>query len=191
MVALFPSPILLMKKGRFCKAKTSFVVTKLVSRRMWGQPSGLQIPSPFPGATLSLIHSLPKNTMSVSTFSFSYRWHFSFPFDLASLVRLQAVLRQDLYLVVSILTCSGLIRVQRHLVIDGMHWTWGCWLWHFKTAHFLQWHSVPEQQAWLPFSQNQETKLATKSKWPPARTLVQTKQNTPKCKPRGSEGQTH
>lgn len=30
----------------------------------------------------------------------------------------------------------------------------------------------------LPFSQNQEMKLATKSKWPRARALVQTKQNT-------------
>lgn len=85
----------------------------------------------------------------------------------------------------------GSLEVQGYLLIDDTHWTRGCKLWHFKTAHFLQWHSRPKQQASLPFSQNQEVKLATESKWPPARALVQTKQNIPRRRPRGSEGQRH
>lgn len=58
---------------------------------------------------------------------------------------------------------------------------------------FFKWHtsfsdSVPKWQASLPFSQNQEVKLATKSKWPPGRALVQTKQNPPPHRQPRSQG---
>lgn len=57
-----------------------------------------------------------------------------------------------------------------------MPWTRGCRL-------SLKWHTSFSDAACLSGSlpaiaQNQETKLATKSRWPPARAFAQTKQNT-------------
>lgn len=46
---------------------------------------------------------------------------------------------------------------------------------------------MPKQQASLAFSQNQEMKLTTKSKWPPARALLQTQQNAPERSPHGQK----
>lgn len=42
---------------------------------------------PFHEAALSQLLSLPTNTTAMSTFIFPYRYYFSFPFDLAPLVR--------------------------------------------------------------------------------------------------------
>lgn len=78
-----------------------------------------------------------------------------FPFDLAHLVRVGSSFKVRSLSSSSRLfeLATGSLGVQRLLPIDGMHWTWACWLWHFQTAHFPSSDSVPRQWASLPSSQ--------------------------------------
>lgn len=76
----------------------------------------------------------------MNTVTLSHGCYFSFSFDLTTLVRVGSFKARSLssrYLLFELV--AGSLGVQRLLLIDGMQWTWACWLWHFQTAHFLQW----------------------------------------------------
>lgn len=92
------------------------------------------------GTRCSLMHFWSTGTVATNTLTLLHRCYFSFPFDLTPLVRVGSFKARSLsscYLLFELVASS--LGIQGLLLIDGMHWTWACWLWHFQTAHFLQW----------------------------------------------------